>query len=254
MLLYFISQPRLNRTQAEGLLPGRFAGGFAARQVTSGPSSKPGTVFCSDDRFCRFDAESQEWHSAGMFPGKSEGPEAELAEDPHANLVEVWIGWDKNQIPTAESLERPEMLRGHQIELAGQQWVIPLIREYRLTQSENVVYQIALPKAARYAPETKTWHAGEVEIKYQRLFDIGQEIFDAYTGQDSDSGEFSLPDNAMDLCAELLAVNYRLGPEEISALKLVRFDFDCVWSILRLAIDEPGMIEMHQKKMASGGS
>ena len=261
MLLYFTNQTRMNRTQAQELLPGRFDNGFASREVTAGPGGASGVVFCRSDRFCRFDSSSQAWQSLGLFPAKQpevklHQPDMELAEDPNANMVEVWVGWDQSNPPTPTSLVRPKTLPGHFVELAGSQWMIPLVREYSY-QNQSIVYDIVLPKAAKYDSASKLWHAGEVVDRHRRLFDLAQEVFECYTKKDDDDEEqkgFTLPPNSIDLCAELLSANYYLGPEEISVLGLVEFDFRSAWSILRLVIDEPGMQEMLQKKMACEGN
>jgi len=258
MILYFVAKPTINRTAAEQLLPGRFESGFASRQVTTGPDGSHGVVFARSQDGLRFDAKTQHWQSVGVFPGKQVAGDVELGEDPAANQVEVWIGWERDKPPTPASLARPvdERLPGHSVKLAGQLWTIPQVREHTYDGS-SVVYNIVLDRAAKYDAHLG-WVSGDVVDRQRIYFDLAKEIYDAYSNpnvnEDGQPDGFTLPDNAIEIAAQLLAANYYLGSPEIGALGLIEFSFASVWSVLRLAIDEPGMIEMTQKKMASAGT
>lgn len=229
MLLYFTTQKRISKDQVNKWLPGRFDN-IVKREVGTGPGGVAGQVFCSDSSRCRYDAKSQTWKQIGD---------------------ELWVGWDKAKPPTPESLQRDSMIPGHVVELAGQRWMIPMVREWNFrSESASILYSIVLAKSAQYDAETKTWTAGDVVEKQKRMFELAQDIYERYCKRSEDDVSFDLPENPLDVCAEFLAVNYRIGPEEISVLGLLNFDFDSAWSVLRLVIDEPGLIEAHQKKMA----
>lgn len=242
MILYFTKLAKITRDQCEGWLPGRFPERWFQRAVISGIDGASGVVFCRDDKYVRFDKDSQVWRSMGMFPRKQNDPESEM--------VELWCGWEKDNPPTPANLARPNQLPGHTVKLQGHDWIIPLVREWSF-ENGKCLYDITLPKAAKFDNVKREWFAGEVIPEYQRLFELTTEIYERYTDQQEESDGFDLPDNPISVCAEFMAVNYYLGMEEISALELIQFYYQCIWSILQLPMDLPGMLEVYQKKTES---
>ena len=240
MILYFTKLAKITRDQCEGWLPGRFPERWFQRAVISGIDGASGVVFCRDDKHVRFDKDTQVWHSMGMFPRK-QGDESEM--------VELWCGWEKKNPPTPANLTRPNQLPGHTVKLQGDDWMIPMVREWSFDNG-NCLHSIAVPRSAKYDSANRQWHAGEVVPECQRLFELTTDIYERYTKQ-TDDGGFDLPDDPISICTEFLAANYFLGMEEISALGLIQFSFECVWSILQLPMDLPGLAEVHQKKTES---
>jgi hypothetical protein len=242
MILYFTNQSRITPEDVKRWLPERFDANPQKRECT-GVDGHSGQVFCRDAKFCRFDAGTQVWHSMGQ-----------VQKNPNSDETsELWCGWEKNKPPTPESLLRSDPLPGHQVVLGGQSWMIPQAREWAF-ENGRTLYDIALPKSAKYDPAEKVWHSGDVIEKYRRLYDLAQAVYDRYTDRDERTDSFNLPENPLGVCAEVLAANYFIGPEEMSAMGLVEFNFQSAWSILRLVIDEPGIIEVYQKKRDFEGS
>lgn len=231
MLTYFVEKQRFTSDQAKQSLPGRFGGAVHFRNVSPGPEKKSGVVFSASDKDCVY-RDSQNWQSLGQFQcdGKP---------------IEIWAGYEKIE---SEKLLRSddEIIAGHRVMLAGSQWMIPMAREWRQSDGGRVFYDIALPQSARYDQETGVWYAGEVQAKYKHIFNHATTVYEQFV--DRDDGKFKLPDDSLAICADLLSCNYRIGPQEISAMGLLQFNFECAWSILRLLIDEPGLIEITKKK------
>jgi hypothetical protein len=214
------------------------------RSANPAIDNKPGIVFSTDEKHCKFDKDSQQWHSLGAR--KNDGTIAKPG-DPEA--INFWVGWSK--FPEPESIQRAEIVPGHRASLRGKNWIIPMAREWTL-ETGRVLYDVALPRQARFDIEMGRWTAGEIELKYRHLFDHATAIYEAFTNQDA--GKFTLPDNALEICSSLIETNYRIGPEEISHLGLLNFSFDSVWSVLKLLIDEPGLNEVVKKKALSESS
>ena len=237
MLTYFVEKQRFTSAQAKEILPGRFGKSIHFRNVSGGPEKKSGVVFSSCEKHCSYQ-DSQTWVSLGQFKTDSKP-------------IEVWVGYEKIE---PEKLLRgdDQVLSGHRVLLAGNQWMIPMAREWRESDGGKVFYDIALPQSAKYDQETGGWYAGEVQQKYRYIFDHATKVYENYVCRDD--GKFTLPDDSLSICADLISCNYRIGPQEISALGLLQFNFECAWSILRLLIDEPGLIEITNKKKASGGN
>ena len=117
MLTYFTTRQRLSPDQIKSMLPGRFEQSPSIREVTAGIDNKPGMVFSASENHCGFYKDSQTWHRLGEFDG-----------------TEIYVGWNKLDPPKSDSLLRKEenLITGHRVILAGQSWMIPLAREWRL--------------------------------------------------------------------------------------------------------------------------
>ncbi len=230
-MLYFVDSPKPLPQVAKKLLPGRGEElPVVNRQCTTGPGGKPGFVFAfGDDGGVAYLPDQQEWHLMPRQDGK-----------------EVYCGWRKDKPPEPEDLQRSEILAGHRVELAGRQWIIPQLREWTIDNG-GIITMSSLPTNAVYTVDG--WIAGEVIEKYRELYRIGDEVYQTFIAWWNQE-EKKLPEDCFEMAVKLLCVNYRITASEISAMQLLQYNVDCVWEILRRAIDEPTAMEMIKKKAA----
>lgn len=157
---------------------------------------------------------------------------------------DLWLGFDAASPPTAADLARDRQVDGHLVILAdGRDWLVPVARALDGTSP--------LPKRLRW--DGRRWTRGEVQHRYAELFSNACRAWDALIegGEDGApaSVDFDISDEC-DLAALALAVNYRIGPAEISALGL--FDDTTERQVLEALIDWPVFEQlMIQKKTVS---
>lgn len=167
-----------------------------------------------------------------------------------------WLGRWKGETMEPSDLIRAKPLDGHFVELAdGRQWLCPVARTH-VIQQDKVRWEHALPVCVGM-DENRRWSPGEVVPQYRRLWEISLAWWDAKmsaTAPDAEVGDTIRMDfeGIHTIAAECLAVNYRLGSDEISLLGL--FDTDSARKILDALIDLPTVIalgEELEKKTAS---
>ena len=202
--------------------------------IANTPSGAPGCVFLESQsgRVPRMDIASQHWVKR---PGG------------------LWIGWEKDAPPTPEQLTRESQLAGKSIELADSAtWQVPMLREWRLndTDAPPIVYMIKVPRLLECNEENK-WVEGDVVAGYRSIWDRSKQVFDAMIlGVQS---EVELDDSELiNFAVDLLAVNYRVGIHEVSALGLLTIPL--AREVIRAGIDADGYemaLESHTKNVLS---
>ncbi|HEY4760948.1 MAG TPA: hypothetical protein VIH42_10250 [Thermoguttaceae bacterium] len=147
---------------------------------------------------------------------------------------EIWVGIDKEYPPTAADLIRKKTFEGYRIEIAGQEWSVPVIRD---------------PEGATGLP--RAWSFDDGGQVTERIKDIYQDLwrkFERATWLFYDpAGPWPLCmelNEAVDLCLETLSINYRLGRIEQNLLGLV--DSENWFVILAAAVDEPTYREVYE--------
>lgn len=120
-----------------------------------------------------------------------------------------WIGLDKDAIPGPEDLERPLLLEGHLTELGDKnKWVIPIARQF--FPGEALPYALVLGDKGEWVHEALP--------EYVQFSKMGErlwiEVRDSDTGGIDESG-------TIDMALEALGLNYHIGPDEVSMLKLM---------------------------------
>jgi len=158
---------------------------------------------------------------------------------------EAWVGYDPKDPPKPSDLRRRKTLPGHPVELAdGNTWTVPVARHL------NGV--AALPRSISW--DGKDWTPGDVLPKYADLFaqacmvwdELEAEFTETAKGGDAATTEFTLS-TGCDIAVMALAINYRLGPTEVSMLGL--FDTTSQGNVVLALVDWP-MIEILNKKKA----
>lgn len=152
------------------------------------------------------------------------------------------FGWDNNARPSPKDLIRQDAIDGKLVRLIDDQdWLIPIARTF-VVEDAKIKYRECFARTLDYVDGR--WVAGNVAPHHELFFTIGQVIFDAWL--ESASGRFVLPD-AADLCCKTICLNYRLSAVEVGALGLLVNDPQYVWKILRVVIDEEGLIQLQKK-------
>jgi hypothetical protein len=138
-----------------------------------------------------------------------------------------WIGAYRDAMPRPEDLERPERLDGYPLVLGNQnRWLVPIARAFDGTEQ--------LPRRVYWGPDGKPIR--EVLPQY-RAFSarVGKAAEQLYSGESVHLD----PDDALSLCVEALAVNYRVGPYECSMLDLFSPEAAMVRNIVWAVSDFP---------------
>lgn len=150
-----------------------------------------------------------------------------------------WIGMENDLPPGPADLVREFGFQGHEIELAENKWRIPLLRRWHAQRCDHVT---ALPKCIR---PVNGKLVETVSPKYQHFDDIAESIWQSFLKQETVSIEVLFKN-----CAALLAINYRMGAEEVALLGLL--DHESGLRLMGLSIDVP-VIEMHANAVAQDG-
>lgn len=182
------------------------------------------------------------------FAPPSKGERGVPARGEHARWSQLpgspaWVGFDPGSPPAPIDLERPRVFRGHLVELGdGQRWHVPAIR------LSGGVDQTILPR--RLTHDGNRWTEGEVLERYRDMWDEACRFWDQLTAAlapaaEGESTQVTLTlDDETSTAANALALNYRLGPGEISALGL--FTTETAVEVLKAMVDWPTWEELAQ--------
>lgn len=148
--------------------------------------------------------------------------------------MDVWCGFNPTSPPAPEDLARKEQIGGHDVRLAdGNVWHVPVARAVNGATS--------LPRRLKW--DGTDWKPGDVLPQYRDLFAGACAVWDALVEQDA--GEITFNDEC-GLAVTALAINYRLGPAEVSLLGL--FDTESEGEVAKALIDWPTLEEYLKKK------
>jgi len=227
--LYFIPgvQAVSEKTLADKGLSDRLVA-FESIQVQKGPGDAPGMLLRSNlskgvSRFGYY-PDQQTWSQSGAF----------------------WTGIINSEPPQPGELKRDDFINGHPVKLNdGNEWMIPVARAFptgtnlpcslSLGPDGELVFDIL----ERYVPFSK--HA-------ERLF---LEFYGGLAGESEEEASERLHDlDWFNHAVEALAVNYRVGAQEVSLLKLLTTRN--VFEVCRAVVDFPEFVkrveEMGSKK------
>jgi hypothetical protein len=140
----------------------------------------------------------------------------------------VWIGLDTEHPTTAADLARPKQFDGHTIELGGQQWTIPIIRD---------------PLGGTSLP--RDWIVGNDGLVAERIKETYVDLWSGFTSvvdlfynpaDPAPAGAFRCDrSEAMRRCLQAIGLNYRVGRFEQNLLSIV--DAENWSSVLAAAVD-----------------
>jgi len=157
-------------------------------------------------------------------------PEGELAPRPGVPLR--YVGWITDEPPEPEDLERASRVSGYTVMVGhpGRGWHVPIARARDGRPG-------TLPADWRFE---KGKPVRRIKQQYLQLFELAGKAHDAFNGSAETRGQIKDEELAL-LAVEALAVNYRLGPEEIDALAYLGrplLDDDSLLQIMLALIDK----------------
>jgi hypothetical protein len=142
-------------------------------------------------------------------------------------IGELWIGVDKEHPPAAADLRRKKIFQGYEVELAGEKWTIPVVRDPEGGSG--------LPRDFVYAD------GGRVQQRIKAAYlDLWEKFSRAVWMFFDPAGPWPLRMDlaeGLELCLAALALNYRVGRIEQNLLGLVDSESWCL--ILAAAVDYP---------------
>lgn len=244
--IYFF--PKVTKTQLvvndklnpEVLAPRKLATTFADVSVSqcyveerpgAGPGDETGTFLVA------FPPNGERGPRIGYYADHQDW--TEFAEGEHR----FWVGIDKDQPPGPDDLARkqPIEIDGYRMELAGNEWLIPVVRDLRGGTGLPVDWLLASDGSI----------SEEVQAVYRELWTQFAAVVDIFLNPDDTEGigVFGLaPTEAMKWCLKALAINYRVGRAEQNLLHLINshnyfrvlgnvVDLQTCWDVYQAAIE-----------------
>lgn len=175
-------------------------GSFIVNGCTNGPGGHSGTVIVP-----KID---------GQFP---EGFTPAFVKDTQqwVNIDDAWLGWFPDVPPTEQSLRKSSMVSGYPVRLNDDcEWMAPTIR------CQPVGSRVTLPRMVTRDSSGKRVY--RIKKEYERFQEIAELLWNYHFA----GAVIESDDELLDMAAELLSLNYRIGPAELDALGL----FDMVGS------------------------
>lgn len=207
------------------------APGFAAAPISAGPDGSPGLVLADPANVdsVGYHPADQAWQQA---PGQS-----------------WWLGTVNGAEPTPADLARETLAESRVIELAdGRQWLVPVARRFDEPKQWTgpIPYAPVLPFVYAHGPSG--WEATRVLPRFAALWELACDWSAARLGSldERQRKRFQLVDGQIDAALLCLAVNYRLGPAEVTHLGLLT-EQHCV-QILDVLIDHERFQALNKKK------
>jgi len=150
-------------------------------------------------------------------------PDCGLGYDPAAQTWcqaaggTLWLGYPNDARPSPQDLLREEVVAGHLVRLGdGQEWMVPTARYFAggSTLPQSIVLGPNGEKVTRALPRfaALSRHADRCAQNIRILMGMDERPKD-WQAMSVDEG--------WDICVDALALNYRLGPNEVSLLELV---------------------------------
>jgi hypothetical protein len=134
----------------------------------------------------------------------------------------IFLLWEPARLPTPAELRRETpLLSGYDLELGdGQVWTAPRIRRPSVEAGDPPASEHRLGDGTAFVPSA--WGVDAVgnftrtvRDEYRAAWEMAGEIFEVFVGLRS----IERPE-ALAYCVRVLGLNYRLGPQEATALKL----------------------------------
>lgn len=186
-----------------------------------GPGDASGTIICYVDgrdapRRFGYHPDDQEWSPVG-------------------DGSQLWIGLDKDHGPGPDALRRRQQADGYDLEINGEQWLIPVVR--RPDDSTCLPTDLITDAAGKLQEPVKS--------AYRRYWDESAKVCNWFFGE---RRELPSKQEAFEQAKLVLSINYRFGTNEQNALRVI--DSDNFMTILAYSIDVPRvqLMQEAQKK------
>ena len=148
-----------------------------------------------------------------------------------------WLGFYEKNRPTPEILARENQINGHEVELNGQKWRLPLARMF--PEGTMLPETLLLGRDGKIIKESIPRYA-EFSRKAETLWEDLQKILGWMEGKRKLTEE-----EKWSLIVEALSFNYHVGPDEINALKLI--STANLINIYGAIVDLPSIISMGEE-------
>jgi hypothetical protein len=207
------------------------------RAASTGPGGEAGIVVSRSVDGMGFYPDQQVWHDFGSC-GVQDGSAVATGRR------RVWVGWFRDRPPAPRDLLSDVAIAGHETKLFDdQQWSVPIA-----VRCDEGQFASAVPSSFGMSPDGQ-WRTGAVKPRYQRLWEIAQQFWDAWAvASPTADGAILRIGNLSDLASEVLSVNYRATRREVAALGLLDSRGETALAILRAAIDWPTYVAWSKKK------
>lgn len=159
---------------------------------------------------------------------------------PYPGKPGLFLGFDPDRRPTPKDCARSEQSPGHPVELAdGSVWTIP---PARLVDGSSGLPQLVQWNGEHWVPNGHT-------PDNEALFSAACVIWDLVVG--TEGAQAVTVNDSLNLACQAIAVNYALGPAEISALGLI--DTRAAERVLLALIDWPSAEALARGKAEAAG-
>lgn len=171
-------------------------GRLIVASVNNGPGGHNGTILQVIPEQTEEPDEDAPAVAIGYFPKQQQWEQ----------VGKYWVGWDPNNLPTPEDLERDEFCGESEVTLGdGRVWMCPVIR---LTQGAH-----RLPDVWKLVNGKFT---SVIKPDWAWAWDLTGDIWDWYT-----SDRTKTQPELFEWAIRLLSINYRVGPCEAGILGLI---------------------------------
>jgi hypothetical protein len=229
-LLYFLPD-RPQRREITEKLPGRFSGQITTRQTIRGPLDFPaGFLIAENDNRLELKVQEQTWIKSG--------------DESFA------FGYWNDERPTPEDLIAAEVVAGSMVD----GWLVPRARKQHL-MGDQILWSVALPKKPRW--NGSRFVSGDVCDRFAHVAELADTVAKALeTAYSTEDDVCRLPDDAANLAAQILQINYRLGCDELAHFEAFEMSFASIAAILRVFVswdifEELLQAELQKKTAAS---
>lgn len=188
----------------------------------------------------------------GMMYGDERGANPALDRDNQEWFMdpgeEFWFGWAKGKQPGPSDLQKTSTIEGE--DYNG--WMVPKVRTWSMN-GENASVHVPLPKSPVWDGEK--FGPGPIMPAYRHIANLGEKVWAVLMDleKQTGTGTLRLPEDAMRLVYEIMAINYYFGPAEFAQLAVVPYDFWEMVKVYRLFTgyyDITRLLEEQQKKTA----
>ncbi|QEF98148.1 hypothetical protein Mal15_21960 [Stieleria maiorica] len=221
-LLYFIPT-NLHQISAEEIrrLGLEYAIDHPTNRGCTGPDGRHGFLMEKDrQKLHNFDEQSQTW-----IPAPKQG----------ADSVPYWVGYET--LPTAEELQREELVDGEWIETTGgYRWLVPRLMMWKTGDTVPAVYHSNLPVCIDIDDDGNPID-GAIVPKYRDLFDIGLRVLTKLAGGNE---EGLTSKQVITFAANCIGMNYRVSLLELSSRVLGCLSTEDAMRVIYSAVDWQG--------------
>ena len=142
----------------------------------------------------------------------------------------LYLGIDTAEPPSAKDLERKSQYGGYRVPLAGNDWLVPVIRR---------------PDDTTLLPRDWFWDATgrtvqPIKPAYRAFWEETADVLDWFIADELPPEATS--HRALELCVRALSINYRFGRNEQNVMRVI--DPDNAMTILGVTVDFPRFAEL----------